>query len=179
MDWIETERLLLRPYVESDAARVLDIHSRLEVIRWLGNPPFAPMQDLDEARVWIARWADIHTHDPRLGGWAIEVKETGKVAGTVMLVELPNGDGKIQIGWHLHPDSVGHGYVTEAAAPVLGLGFANGLTEIWADMYADNETSAAVARRLGMPELGVIEDPWYGGESLIFKLTREQWEART
>lgn len=175
---IETGRLVLRPYAASDAARVLDIHSRLDVIRWLGDPPYVPMKDLDEARLWIAKWAGVHTTDNRLGAWAIEVRETGIVAGTAMLVELPNGDGRIQIGWHLHPDSVGHGYVTEAALPVLGIGFANGLPEIWADMFAANEPSAAVARRLGMPELGVIDDPWYGGQSRVFRLTREQWDTR-
>lgn len=175
---IETERLLLRAYGEDDADRVLDIQSRLDVIRWLGNPPYLPMKDRAEALVWIAKWPAVHEEDPRLGGWAIEIRETGVVAGTAMLVELPNGEGKVQIGWHLHPDSVGKGYVTEAALAVLAAGFAGGLPEIWADMFEDNAASAAVARRLGMAELGVIDDPWYGGRSRVFKLTREQWDAR-
>lgn len=175
---IETERLLLRPYEDSDAERVLDIHSRLEVIRWLSNPPFVPMKELDEALLWIARWSEVPAKDPRLGGWAIEVEETGVVAGTVLLVELPDGDGKIQIGWHLHPDAVGHGYITEAAPALLARGFADGMPEIWADMYEDNDPSAAVARRLGMAELGVIDDPWYGGKSRVFRMTREEWTAR-
>ena len=99
---IETERLILRPYVASDAARVLDIHSRLEVIRWLGDPPFVPMADLDEARAWIDNW---NTGDvgPLNRGLAIEVRET--VVGTVMItkVPIPIHDER-QIGWHLHPD---------------------------------------------------------------------------
>jgi RimJ/RimL family protein N-acetyltransferase len=175
---IETDRLVLRPYADSDAARVLDIHGRLDVIRWLGDPPYVPMNDLDEAVAWIERWAKVHTRDPRLGGWALETKETGVVAGTALLVELPHGDGKVQIGWHLHPDSVGHGYATEAARAVLTTGFANGLPEIWVDMFADNAPSAAVCLRLDLMDLGVIEDPWYGGKSRVFMMTREQWDAR-
>ena len=54
MDAIETERLVLRAYTDADAPRVLAIHSRLDVIQWLGNPPYVPMATLDEAREWIA-----------------------------------------------------------------------------------------------------------------------------
>lgn len=106
------------------------------------------------------------------------VKETGLVAGTALLVELPHGDGKVQIGWHLHPDSVGRGFVTEAALAALAAGFASGLPEIWVDMFVDNDPSAAVCRRLDLVDLGMIDDPWYGGKSRVFKLTREQWDAR-
>ena len=49
MDAIDTERLVLRAYAEADAPRVLAIHSRLDVIRWLGNPPYVPMASLEEA----------------------------------------------------------------------------------------------------------------------------------
>lgn len=175
---LETERLSLRPYRDADAERVLDIQGRLEVIRWLSNPPYVPMETLDEARTWIAKWPALHEKDPRLGGWAIEVNESGIVAGTAMLVELPKSDGLIQIGWHLHPDSVGSGFVTEAALAVFAAGFANGLPEIWVEMFIDNDPSASVARRLGMSELGVMDDPWYGGQSLMFKMTRGQWDAR-
>ena len=174
---LQTDRLVLRPYNDEDAPRVLDIHSRMEVIKWLSNPPFVPMADLDEARAWVARWDDTHTNHPRLGGWAIEVKDTGIVAGTALLAFLPESDEMIQVGWHLHPDSAGHGYATEAASAVLDHGFSSGIHEIWADMYPDNEPSAKVCLRLGMPDLGVVDDPWYGEQSRMFKMTREQWDV--
>jgi hypothetical protein len=49
VDAIETERLILRAYTDADAPRVLSIHGRLDVIRWLDNPPYTPMTRLDEA----------------------------------------------------------------------------------------------------------------------------------
>ena len=174
----ETDRLILRPYEGRDADRVLDIHSRVEVIRWFSEPPYKPMKDLDEARAWIGKWPEMHERDPRLGGWAIEIRDTGAVAGSLVIVNLPNSKGLTQIGWHLHPDSVGNGYVTEAARLMIDIVFGSGLDELWCDMFQDNAPSAAVARRLGLPELGVIDDPWYGNQSLIFKLTHEQWAAR-
>lgn len=180
MESIETSRLLLRPYGHGDDARVLDILSRTEVIRWLGNPPFVPMPDLGAAHAWIDRW---HAREDMPGDWAraVEVKETGVVAGTVLVAPLErvNGGyaGEHEVGWHLHPDSVGHGYATEAAEAVVGRVLAE-MDELWCGMYPDNEPSAEVARRVGLPELGVLPDPWYGGESRMFRVTREEWSTR-
>jgi RimJ/RimL family protein N-acetyltransferase len=179
---IETERLILRPYVDSDAERVLDIHSRLEVIRWLSDPPFVPMTDLDEARARIVHWATVSDGGPYDVALAIEIRETGVVAGSVMVLPLPNAEhGERHVGWHLHPDSVGHGYATEAAAALLDDVFGRGIEEIWCDMFPDNDASAAVATRLGLIDLGIVPDSWYGDESRIFRTTREKWltqEAR-
>lgn len=179
MTVITTERLTLRPYVESDAPRVLDIHSRLEVIQWLGDPPYVPMADLDEALAWVERWRKAAEGGPYDGAYAIEVRETGVVAGTVLVAPLPTSEhDERQVGWHLHPDSVGNGYATEAAEALLDHVFALGLDEIWCDMFPHNAPSAAIAERLGLRPLGVVPDPWYAGEGRLFYATREDWIAR-
>jgi RimJ/RimL family protein N-acetyltransferase len=176
---IETERLILRPFIDSDAERVLDIHSRLDVIRWLSDPPYVPMADLDEARTWLANWASLPEGGPYDVGLAIEVKETGAMVGAVMIVPEPNANyDERQIGWHLHPDAVGYGYATEAAAALLDDAFGRGLDEIWCGMFPDNAPSAAVAERLGLRPLGVVPDPWYEGEGRLFFATREEWLDR-
>ncbi len=83
----------------------------------------------------------------------------------------------MEVGWHLHPDSHGKGYATEAAALVLERGFANGLPEIHAVTHLDNHPSQAVCRRLGMSDLGVVER-WYDDPSRAFRLTRQEHAAR-
>lgn len=187
METIQTERLILRPYADSDADRVLDIFSRMDVIKWLGNPPYVPMETRDEALLCIARWHGYHDEDPHSCRYAIEVRESGVVAGTVLVARMERIDGgfigEYEIGWHLHPDSEGHGYATEAAAALLTFSFGKGLEELWCGMFVHNVASAAVARRLGLPEydlheLGWDEDPWYGGESRLFKATRDEWIGR-
>ncbi|QYJ05558.1 GNAT family N-acetyltransferase [Nocardioides panacisoli] len=182
---IRTERLLLRPYVHADAPRVLDIHSRMEVIRWLSNPPFVPMADLDAARAWIDRSRD-KPHPART--LAIEVHDggprDGTVAGSVAVSRLERIEGghvgEHEVGWHLHPDCTGHGYVTEAATALLDRVLGGGeLGEVWCDMYADNAPSVAVARRLGLADRGVIDDdPWYGGPSRLFHVSAADWRGR-
>ena len=106
-----TERLRLRPWTTSaaDLARLSDIYGRDEVTRWLGGPP-----TLTPAEI-VARWTAVHDLDRRFGCRAIELAD-GSVAGTVLFKPLPNGVGEVEVGWHLHPDSWGHGYATEPSA---------------------------------------------------------------
>jgi RimJ/RimL family protein N-acetyltransferase len=173
---LETERLILRPWHHDEAPRLLDIMSRIEVMKWLGDEEPKLMKDTDEAHQRIDRSAERSAEPPR-GIWAIEPKAGGEPRGTVLLVTLPNaGDGEVEIGWHLHPDSWGHGYATEAARAVLAHGFDAGLPEIVAVSHTDNHASQQVMRRLGMEDRGVVEK-WYDDESALFVITAERWRA--
>ena len=170
---LETERLLIRPWRHEDADRLLDLLSRLEVVKWLGDGEPVLMKDLDEAHTRVNRYAE--RDDPPLGMWAVERRSDGVVLGTVLLLTLPNDEhGEVEIGWHLHPDAWGHGYATEAARAVLAHGFAGGLREIIAVAHTDNDASIAVMRRLGMEDRGIVEK-LYEGESACFAITKQQW----
>ncbi|MDF1605162.1 GNAT family N-acetyltransferase [Nocardioides sp. YIM 152315] len=172
---LPTERLLIRPWRHEEADRLLDILGRLEVVRWLGDGEPVVMKDLDEAHARIDRYAERDA--PPLGTWAVERQADGLVVGTVLLLTLPNAEhGEVEIGWHLHPDSWGHGYASEAAAAVLAHGFAGGLPEVIAVSHTDNWPSQAVMRRIGMEDRGTVEK-WYEGESACFAITAEQWAA--
>ena len=170
---LETERLLIRPWRHRDADRLLDLLSRLEVVKWLGDDEPVLMKDLDEAHTRVNRYAE--RDDPPLGMWAVERRTDGIVLGTVLLLTLPNDDhGEVEIGWHLHPDAWGHGYASEAARAVLAHGFAGGLPEIIAVAHTDNDASIAVMRRIGMTDCGVVEK-WYADPSRCFVITADAW----
>ncbi|SDC69252.1 GNAT family N-acetyltransferase [Nocardioides lianchengensis] len=175
---LETDRLLIRPWTHDDAdvERLLDIQSRLEVVKWLGDGEPVLMQELDEAHAKVDRYTE-RSASPPYGFWAVEVRATGVVAGSVILLPLPNNEnGEVEIGWHLHPDSWGHGYASEAARAVLGHGFTAGLPEILAVSHTDNYPSQAVMRRIGMTDRGVVEQ-WYEGPSALFGITAAEWRA--
>jgi RimJ/RimL family protein N-acetyltransferase len=156
---IRTERLVIRPWREDEAPRLLDILRREEIVKWLGHP--RTLENVEEAREKIGKMA----MDLPLSEWAMEIAETGVPAGSVMLVPIPNseqsdGSSLVQVGWYAHPDATGRGYTTEAARAVLEYGLTSGLTEIRALTHTDNYPSMKVCDRLGMTYLGVTED-WY------------------
>ena len=162
---LRTERLLLRPWTTSprDLARLTDIYQREEITRWVGGTPSVPLDEL------VARWAAVSALDERYGCWAIECPDS-EIAGTVLFKPLPNGVGEVEVGWHLHPDSWGHGYATEAARAVIERGFAAGVPEVYAVVRPGNRASMAVCARLGMQPLGRYRR-WYGVELETFRLT--------
>jgi RimJ/RimL family protein N-acetyltransferase len=161
---LRTDRLLLRPWTTApaDLARMADLYGREEITRWVGGTPSVPPVEL------VGRWAAVHALDDRYGCWAIELAD-GSVAGTVLFKPLPNGVGEVEVGWHLHPDSWGHGYATEAARAVIDRGFSAGVPEVYAVVRPGNEASMAVCRRLGMAPLGRLRR-WYDVELEAFRL---------
>jgi len=163
----ETNRLVVRDWTDSDEDRVFDIYRRWEVSRWLGATPRA-MTDRDSAARVIKRWNERNA-DPLYGVWAVEERSTGTVAGTVLLVPLPDpsdgsaSKGEVEVGWHFHPDAWGRGLATESARGAIAHGFEAGLGEIYAVVRPDNSASLAVCRRLGMRSLGRT-GRWYDAE---------------
>jgi RimJ/RimL family protein N-acetyltransferase len=172
-----TDRLIVRTWTdrEADVARVYDTYRRWEVSRWLGNPP-ATVNSTDEAAQRIDRWRRFHdTHHGTRGVWAIEIRDTGVVAGSVLLAPLSHsGTGELateqEIGWHLHPDSWGYGYATESARGVIDFAWRHGLDEVYAVVYPDNEKSLNVCRRLHMIHTGRTER-WFGATLEEFHLS--------
>ncbi|PRY47539.1 RimJ/RimL family protein N-acetyltransferase [Geodermatophilus tzadiensis] len=163
---LRTERLRLRPWTTrpDDLARLTDLYGREEVTRWLGGPPSVGPVEL------VARWAQVSRADPRCGVWAVEPHaDPTRVAGTLLLKPLPDGVGEVEVGWHLHPDSWGRGYATEAARAVVQEAFGAGLPEVYAVVRPGNEASLAVCRRLGMAPLGRLRR-WYHVELEAFRL---------
>jgi RimJ/RimL family protein N-acetyltransferase len=174
---LETPRLVIRPWTHDEAGRLLDILSRIEVVQWLGDGEPVLMKDLDEAHERIDRYR-VRSETPPLGFWAVEVRETGVVAGSVLLLTLPNAeDGEVEVGWHLHPDSWGHGYATEAATAVIQHGFEAGLPAVHAITHLTNDRSQAVCRRLGLDDLGEMTK-WYEEPSRVFRTTADAWANR-
>jgi RimJ/RimL family protein N-acetyltransferase len=160
----ETARLVIRPWRPEEVDRFFDIYSREEVSRWFSS---GPMRDRSEAVARLQRSLDQLAADGRFGSWAVVERGAIAPAGTILLKALPDGDGEIEIGWHLHPGSWGRGIATEAAGAVLAHAFAVGVPEVWAVVDPRNHRSAAVAHRIGMRLTGVTHR-WYHEPSLMF-----------
>lgn len=168
---IETERLILRPFVPADADFLFDLFRRPEVAAWSSNG--TPMVHRDEAVARIARNPQRIGERPGAGIFLAADRASGSPYGMVMLVPIPSSAGAarddMEIGWHFHPDSWGNGYATEAASAVVEHAFAAGFPELYAVTDPLNAPSQAVCLRLGMTDLGLRTD-WYDKELRAFRL---------
>lgn len=156
---LETERLTIRPWHGDDAQRLFEIRSIPDVAKWLADP--VAWTELAQSFDAIERWNATIDDEGVLGHWAV-VPHNADPVGAVSLQLNPDGT-ETTIGWYLHPDAAGHGYAQEAAGELLRAALQpGGPSRIWAVMWPVNEASAKVAHAIGMTDLGVVDDPWYG-----------------
>jgi RimJ/RimL family protein N-acetyltransferase len=111
---LETERLRLRMFRESD----LDAYARMsadpEVMRFIGTGV-----TLSRAEAWrsmaffLGHW-ELRGH----GMWAIESRESGELVGRAGFLE-PEGWPGFELGWLLARPHWGRGYALEAARAAL------------------------------------------------------------
>lgn len=172
MEHFSTERLIARDWTAADEQDAFAIYGRDEVARWLGAPPARPAASLAEMGERLERIIERNAAAPQFGLWPLELRSSGQVVGAVLLVPLGDGDGEVEIGWHLNPDHWGRGYATEAGRGVIDLAFGDpGRDEVLAVVYPDNARSLAVCRRLGMTHRGQT-DRYYGVTLELFSVGR-------
>lgn len=140
---IETDRLILRPTMMSDAEDVFEYASGENVGI---NAGWERHKTLEETREII------ETVFSAENVFAIALKESGKVIGSVGLVADPKREyDRVQmIGYALGEAYWGRGYMTEAARAVVDYGFETlDLEMISAYCYPYNKRSSGVLKKLG------------------------------
>ena len=124
---------------------------------------------------------DIHAHARLPAGYGIVVKGTNKVIGSVDFNHR-HEDDVLEIGYTLHPDYWGRGYVPEAARALIDIAFKElGLHKIELTCFGYNLQSQRVAEKLGFTLEARIRDrkDAQGNrcDSLIYGLLRSEWEV--
>lgn len=170
---IETERLRLRPWRETDRVPLAAMHADAEVMADYRRLVAATESDAKLDRYQNA----IDTLG--FGRWALEDR-AGRFLGYVgvmpNLPDHPRAPGH-EVGWRLVRAAWGRGYATEAARAALADVFTRvGLAEVVSYTAPDNLRSQAVMARLALtrrPELDFtqrLEDgDWRG---LVWSATR-------
>jgi RimJ/RimL family protein N-acetyltransferase len=147
MTEINTERLILRGWRESDLAPWAAMNGDPEVRQFTG-----PVLTFAQSSAWVLNFQDDLDRNG-YGLWALEVRESGQFIGFtgLQLLDDESPVAGVEAGWRLARAAWGHGYATEAALAALAYGFDTmGLREILAVTMAANERSQAVMRRIGM-----------------------------
>ena len=176
---IETERLVLRVRTVADSEDIFDYASRPEVSYPAGFPPVKTLED--EVYYLEHILPERNQKENLPAGYGIVVKEIDKVIGSVDFNHR-HADDVLELGYTLHPDYWGQGYVPDAARALIDLGFKNlDLHKIELTCFGHNVQSQRVAEKLGFTLEACIRDrkDVQGNrcDSLIYGLLKSEWEA--
>jgi RimJ/RimL family protein N-acetyltransferase len=178
---LETERLRLRQWIESDREPFARLNTDPQVMEFLPSildrAASDAMIDRLQTKIIEKGW----------GFWAVESKQDQQFIGFVGL-EIPKSNLPfspcVEIGWRLAFEYWGKGYATEAAKAALKVGFNKlELSEIVSFTTIDNHRSSAVMERLGMNrESETFEHPSLPAghrlrEHCLYRLSRERWQS--
>lgn len=143
---LQTERLLLRPFYASDAARVQSLAGNPRVAEMTNNIPHPYAEG--EAENWIAAQPD----DWERGTaaiFAICLRGSDDIIGAMGLMNICNGDA--ELGYWVGEPWWNNGYASEAADTVVGFGIAwCGLRRIHAHHLTRNPASGKVLKSAGL-----------------------------
>jgi RimJ/RimL family protein N-acetyltransferase len=142
--FIETDRLLIRLWMESDIPAFAQIMGDPEVRRYLGGV-LGRDQVADRIRVQMERQ---ERDEPAM--WPVILKSNGELIGDCGLQPLPGFD-RIEIGWRFARAYWGQGLAFEASRAVLDHALSGlQLASVVAVIAPENRRSIALANRLHM-----------------------------
>ena len=113
---LDTTRLLLRQLKETDVSAIYSLRSNEQVNQFLDRPT---AKDPEEAKAFIQKITENKSYY-----WGITLKEDGNLIGTICFWNLSADRKSAELGYELHPDYQGKGYMDEAIKEVIG--FASG-----------------------------------------------------
>ena len=146
---LETERLRLRSWIESDRHLFREINADTKVMEF-----FAFRRSHAEADALLEK-INSSIRETGLGFYCLELKETSEPVGFcgLSLANMPDifPAETVEIGWRLATRFWGHGYVTEAGRALLDFAFREkSIPAVLAFAVAENRRSTAVMERIGM-----------------------------
>lgn len=179
---IETERLILRNWRESDIEPFERHTNRPGVMRWLGGVK-EPEVLAQVVRERFIAWQE----ERGFTFWVVEREADRELLGFCGLKIADDSgspvEGEMEIGWRLREDVWGQGYAKEAAAASLDFAFAQaGAERVVALTVAGNTPSWGLMERLGMtrrPDLDYEGPAWAEGIVIVYTIEKAAWTART
>jgi RimJ/RimL family protein N-acetyltransferase len=168
---IETERLVLRMFRESDTDAYAEMLGDAEVMRFLGGKVMSRQEAWRNMAMVLGHW-----HLRGYGFWAVEERAGGELVGRVGCWR-PEGWPGLEVGWTLGRAHWGRGYATEAARASLEHAFKT-LDEAHVISLIDpnNTSSIRVAERIGERPEGEWEV--FGIKVVVYGIDREEWRTR-
>ena len=174
---LETERLLLRPWQESDAEDLYTYARDPEVGPPAGWPPHTSVENSREIIRSVLSAREVYA----------VCRKDGKPIGSIGLhlkgsTDMTDREDECELGYWIGKPYWGQGLIPEAAEELLRHAFEElGMRAVWCGYYEGNEKSRRVQEKLGFVyrytthdlDVSLLNEKRTGHTSL---LTKEQWE---
>jgi RimJ/RimL family protein N-acetyltransferase len=174
---IESERLILRRFRDSDLAPFVAYRNDPEVARYQSWESF----DEREAKAFIREMGISHPGVP--GEWfqfAVESKEIGKLIGDCAMQVDGQEPYRAEIGFTLAREHQGKGFASEAVSRLLDYAFEFlELHRIFAIADCRNKPSWTLLERVGLrQEVHFLKSVWFKGQwsdEYLYAVLKDEW----
>jgi [ribosomal protein S5]-alanine N-acetyltransferase len=178
---LQTQRLILRPFILTDAPEVQRLAGDRAVAATTGSIPH-PYED-GMAGAWISKHPDAFEKGTCVT-FAVELREDHVLIGAISFMDIRPEHGRAEIGYWIGKPYWGRGYATEAAAAMLDYAFGPlGLNRVMARHFHVNPASGRVMRKIGMRHEGCLRQHFHKwGEvmdEVLYGILRSEHAART
>jgi RimJ/RimL family protein N-acetyltransferase len=174
---LDSDRLRLRPFEDSDANALFVLHSNATVLRYWDAPLWSDRRRAERFILSCREIAEAGT-GARL---AVDRVSSGAFIGWCSLTKWNPDYRSASMGYCFEEAAWGHGYATEAARALLQWAFDTlQLNRVQAETNTRNAASARVLEKLGFVREGTLrEDCVVNGEvsdSWVYGLIRREWQ---
>jgi len=182
--FLETERLVLRRFTESDADDLFDLDADPEVMRYVNGGRATPRDEIEEHI--LPRFLRYYERFEGFGFWAAIEKSSGEFLGWFHFRPREGGSPEeAELGYRLKRSAWGKGYATEGARALIRKGFTEpGVRRVFAETMAVNTASRRVMEKAGLELVRTFHQEWpdriEGDEhgDVEYALTKAGWERR-
>ena len=149
---LETNRLILRRYRESDLDAIYEIITDERLSKYIKYPALTKAEELECIKKWIQE-ADENKYEK----WVIQLKATGEVVGNIDVNTVVKKHNYCNVGYTIRYQYWGNGYAAEALSAVSDhLLYSGGYYLVECSCNELNTQSSRVMEKAGFQKDGYI-----------------------
>jgi RimJ/RimL family protein N-acetyltransferase len=179
--FLETERLLLRRFAESDVGNLHDLDGDPEVMRFVNGGRAVPREVIREET--LPQFLRAYERFEGFGVWATIERSSGQFVGWFEFYPWKDGGPEeVELGFRLRRSAWGKGYATEGSRALIHKGFTElGVQRVVAETMAVNAASRRVMEKAGLRYVRTFYQKWperiEGDEhgDVEYALTKADW----
>ena len=176
---LQTRRLVLREFLETDALAVFDSFSQEAVTRYVNRPP---MQSVQEAEELVKVRASLFERGIGIR-WAVVLEENlDTLIGSCGFYKLDRANHSVETGYDLHPVYWRQGIMTETLKRAFDFAYSDAFFFYLNRVQALTQASIGLLKKLGFQEEGLRREAGYWKDQYhdlrSFSLLRRDWLSR-